>query len=297
MRLVGATNWRIRVPFLIEGLVEALVGATLAIIGLFLIKVLVIDQLRGKVAFLPLIRNADVLCDRAAGSSSRRSPSRSSPARSGCAASSTSSARRHGSARRGRGDGRRLATARRGTTTRSLERFEGGIMLTGDEVKSLRAGRASLDRGVRARPRRRGLARGDAHPAVRAGRHEARTCRCGPRKLLLHRREIDAIWPGQRPRSGCPWSRCACTSPTAWRRWSSALGRGQAPVREAAVDREARRPSARWNASRRPPPLAASAGVGARPYTSGGQLHMGVYWLRLGRCTVWEKRAVIPDVT
>ena len=31
MRLVGATNWRIRVPFLIEGLVEALVGAALAI--------------------------------------------------------------------------------------------------------------------------------------------------------------------------------------------------------------------------------------------------------------------------
>ena len=55
MRLVGATNWRIRVPFLIEGLVESLVGATLAIIGLFLVKVLVIDQLRGKVAFLPLI--------------------------------------------------------------------------------------------------------------------------------------------------------------------------------------------------------------------------------------------------
>lgn len=61
MRLVGATNWRIRVPFLIEGLVESLVGATLAIIGLFLVKVLVIDQLRGKVAFLPLIRNGDVL--------------------------------------------------------------------------------------------------------------------------------------------------------------------------------------------------------------------------------------------
>ena len=27
MRLVGATNWRIRMPFLIEGLVEALLGA------------------------------------------------------------------------------------------------------------------------------------------------------------------------------------------------------------------------------------------------------------------------------
>ena len=61
MRLVGATNWRIRVPFLIEGLVEALVGATLAIFFLFVIKVLLIDQLRGSVQFFPLIRNSDVL--------------------------------------------------------------------------------------------------------------------------------------------------------------------------------------------------------------------------------------------
>lgn len=61
MRLVGATNWRIRVPFLIEGLVEALIGATFAIAALFLVKVFAIDQLRGEVAFLPLIRNSDVL--------------------------------------------------------------------------------------------------------------------------------------------------------------------------------------------------------------------------------------------
>ena len=61
MRLVGATNWRIRVPFLIEGLVEALVGATLAMFFLFVIKVLGIDQLRGSVQFFPLIKNSDVL--------------------------------------------------------------------------------------------------------------------------------------------------------------------------------------------------------------------------------------------
>jgi hypothetical protein len=34
-----------------------------------------------------------------------------------------------------------------------------------------------------------------------------------------------------------------------------------------------------------------------RPVYFGGQLHMGVYWFRLGRITVWVKRAVIPDVT
>ncbi len=61
MRLVGATNWRIRVPFMIEGLVESLVGAALAVMGLFVVKVLVIDPLRGNVQFFPFVRNSDLL--------------------------------------------------------------------------------------------------------------------------------------------------------------------------------------------------------------------------------------------
>jgi cell division transport system permease protein len=61
MRLVGATNWRIRVPFLIEGLVEALLGAVAAIFALFLVKVVFIDQLRDQISFFPLIKNSDVM--------------------------------------------------------------------------------------------------------------------------------------------------------------------------------------------------------------------------------------------
>ena len=61
MRLVGATNWRIRVPFLIEGLVEAMLGAVAAIAGLFIVKVFVVDNLRGTAPWLPLIKNSDVV--------------------------------------------------------------------------------------------------------------------------------------------------------------------------------------------------------------------------------------------
>jgi cell division transport system permease protein len=61
MRLVGATNWRIRIPFLIEALVESLVGAGTAVVLMFMGKVLFIDQLRNQVGFLPLIQNRDVL--------------------------------------------------------------------------------------------------------------------------------------------------------------------------------------------------------------------------------------------
>jgi cell division transport system permease protein len=38
MKLVGATNWFIRVPFMVEGLVQGIAGALLAIIGLLLFK-------------------------------------------------------------------------------------------------------------------------------------------------------------------------------------------------------------------------------------------------------------------
>ena len=61
MRLVGATNWRIRVPFLIEGLVESLLGAAAAVFVLFMVKVFFLDRLRNQISFFPLVKNSDVL--------------------------------------------------------------------------------------------------------------------------------------------------------------------------------------------------------------------------------------------
>jgi cell division transport system permease protein len=61
MRLVGATNWHIRLPFLIEGVIEGLLGAGVAIVGLFIMNVAFIDPLRGKVGFLPLVGTPDVI--------------------------------------------------------------------------------------------------------------------------------------------------------------------------------------------------------------------------------------------
>jgi cell division transport system permease protein len=61
MKLVGATNWRIRIPFLIEGLVESLIGAAFAIFFLFGLKVAFINPLYGTIAFVPWIRTTDVV--------------------------------------------------------------------------------------------------------------------------------------------------------------------------------------------------------------------------------------------
>ena len=61
MKLVGATNWRIRAPFLLEGLFESLIGAGAAILFLFGLKVAFINPLYGTIQFVPWVTNADVL--------------------------------------------------------------------------------------------------------------------------------------------------------------------------------------------------------------------------------------------
>jgi cell division transport system permease protein len=61
MKLVGATNWRIRIPFLIDGLFESLIGAVAAILVLFALKVAFINPLNNSVQFVPWIVNRDVL--------------------------------------------------------------------------------------------------------------------------------------------------------------------------------------------------------------------------------------------
>ncbi|HET7236675.1 MAG TPA: permease-like cell division protein FtsX [Actinomycetota bacterium] len=61
MKLVGATNWRIRIPFLVEGLFESFIGAVAAILVLFGLKVAFINPLNESVQFVPWIVNADVI--------------------------------------------------------------------------------------------------------------------------------------------------------------------------------------------------------------------------------------------
>jgi cell division transport system permease protein len=53
MKLVGATNWFIRVPFLIEGMVQGLLGGVFAVLAIFAMKFLFIDPLRGRIGFIP----------------------------------------------------------------------------------------------------------------------------------------------------------------------------------------------------------------------------------------------------
>jgi cell division transport system permease protein len=62
MRLVGASSWTIQLPFMLEGLIAGLVGATLAMAGLAAVKVVAIDGLlREELPFTAFIGWGDVL--------------------------------------------------------------------------------------------------------------------------------------------------------------------------------------------------------------------------------------------
>ncbi len=54
MRLVGASNWFIRTPFLMEGVIQSLIGALLAILSVVAIQAAVLPKLREAVPFLPV---------------------------------------------------------------------------------------------------------------------------------------------------------------------------------------------------------------------------------------------------
>lgn len=53
MRLVGASNWFIRTPFLLEGLLQAIVGALLAIATLGVVQMALLPRMRDALRFLP----------------------------------------------------------------------------------------------------------------------------------------------------------------------------------------------------------------------------------------------------
>jgi len=54
MRLVGASNWFIRTPFLLEGVLQALIGSILAILTLVAAQALIVPWLQGNLKFLPV---------------------------------------------------------------------------------------------------------------------------------------------------------------------------------------------------------------------------------------------------
>ncbi len=78
-----------------------------------------------------------------------------------------------------------------------LEHFEAGMALKGSEIKSIRAGQASLKEAyVRVDGRGAWLMEAHVAPYVQANRFNHDPKR--PRRLLLHKREIRELWDAVR---------------------------------------------------------------------------------------------------
>jgi cell division transport system permease protein len=60
MRLVGATNWFIRIPFIIEAVIQSLIGAGAAIITLVIFRRVFLNSIHNSIAFLPVIPTSDL---------------------------------------------------------------------------------------------------------------------------------------------------------------------------------------------------------------------------------------------
>jgi len=60
MRLVGATNWFIRIPFIIEALIQSMIGAGAAIITLIIFRRVFLNSIHNSIAFLPVIPASDL---------------------------------------------------------------------------------------------------------------------------------------------------------------------------------------------------------------------------------------------
>lgn len=61
MKLVGATNWYIQLPFVLEGVVAGIIGSIGAVLLLLIGEATLIDALRGYIQFIPLVGTDDVL--------------------------------------------------------------------------------------------------------------------------------------------------------------------------------------------------------------------------------------------
>ena len=133
--------------------------------------------------------------------------------------------------------------------------FEAGLVLTGTEIKSIRAGKANIANAyARIERGEAWLIGADIAPFEQGNRYNHDPKRT--RKLLLHRRQIDELL-GRAKAKGQTIVPLRCTSPAARPRSSSGLARGKQlhDQRRDIADRDSKRDIARQLADHPARPL------------------------------------------
>lgn len=151
------------------------------------------------------------------------------------------------------GEGRKLVVANRKARHEYdiEETLEAGIVLTGTEIKSVRAGRVQLqDSYARVENSEAWLYNAHIAPYEQGNRFNVEARR--PRKLLLHRREIDRLL-GKAQERGLTLVPLSLYLRNGFAKVELAIGRGRKlyDKREAIAEREARRDQERALSERR----------------------------------------------
>lgn len=63
MKYVGATEWFVRWPFLLEGMLLGLVGTVFAAVALYFVYIGIVNSLGAALAFLPLIKDVNIILE------------------------------------------------------------------------------------------------------------------------------------------------------------------------------------------------------------------------------------------
>ena len=63
MKLVGASNWFVRIPFILEGMIEGFLGSTITIVIIYIVRTTAFEKISDMLGFIPGVLDVSLVDD------------------------------------------------------------------------------------------------------------------------------------------------------------------------------------------------------------------------------------------